>query len=103
MNAVVTKAGNVVERQYQGMSFKFREDGYFNMTHAAKQFGKQLQHFWGASGTEEYKEALAYAISNTSESDEFNTEIVETQVGGHFYVYYKGVTKCLKQFKPYKP
>lgn len=87
MNAVVTKASNVVERQYQGMSFKFREDGYFNMTHAAKQFGKQLQHFWNSVETEDYKTALSNAISSTSNSDDL--ELVEV-IPGNRYVENRG-------------
>lgn len=32
----------------------FREDGYFNMTKAAKHFGKHLHHFWAMSDAREY-------------------------------------------------
>lgn len=41
------------------MTFVFRDDGYFNMTKAAKAFGKQLQHFWNAEETRGYVVALA--------------------------------------------
>lgn len=54
---------------------------FVDMTHAASQFGKRLQNFWDAAGTEEYKEALAYAISNSLNSSEFTQELVETQRG----------------------
>lgn len=85
---IAAKAQNVVtERQYNGMSFKFREDGYFNMTHAAKQFGKQLQHFWNASETEAYKDALALAVSSTSKLDDL--KIVEV-IHGNRYIADRG-------------
>lgn len=54
--------GGVVERDYNGMSFKFREDGYFNMTHAAKHFDKRLDKFWTAHDTIAYKQALMEAM-----------------------------------------
>jgi hypothetical protein len=66
---IAAKTQNVTEREYNGMSFKFREDGYFNMSHAAKNFGKQLQHFWNSPETISYKGALEAAISTTSDSD----------------------------------
>lgn len=47
----LTKTGeqvfdNIITRNYQGMVFQFREDGYFNMTKAAQAFGKRLQDFF---------------------------------------------------------
>ena len=88
MNAVVNlNTSNVVERQYQGMSFKFREDGYFNMAHAAKQFGKHLPHFWNSPETEDYKEALFNAISSTTDS--VPLELVEV-IPGNRYVENRG-------------
>lgn len=65
----------VVERDYNGMMFKFREDGYFNMTHAAKQFGKDLSNFNRMADTVDYIAALGNSVIST----ELN--IVETQVG----------------------
>ncbi|ASJ23630.1 KilA-N domain-containing protein [Laribacter hongkongensis] len=50
--------GNLITKEYQGMSFVFREDGYFNMTKAAQAFGKQLQHFWNSPDTTEYVRVL---------------------------------------------
>lgn len=41
----------------------FREDGYINMTKAAKHFGKRLQHFWDNEGTHEYVQCLAEALN----------------------------------------
>lgn len=49
----------VVERDYNGMSFKFREDGYFNVTHAAKHFGKEVKDFNRLPSTLEYIAALS--------------------------------------------
>lgn len=42
-----------------GLPIVFREDGYINMTKAAKQFNKKLSNFWRAPDTEEYIEVLA--------------------------------------------
>jgi len=40
------------------MAFQFREDGYFNMTKAAKHFGKDVRKFWINAETQEYLDAL---------------------------------------------
>ena len=48
----------VITRDYQGMSFQFREDGFFNMTNAAKHFGKQLNNFWKSPDAAEYVRIL---------------------------------------------
>lgn len=78
-NAALTvqenKSINVVERDYNGMMFKFREDGYFNMTHAAKQFGKDLSNFNRMVDTADYIAALGNSVEIT------DLNIVETQVG----------------------
>ena len=67
--AVAVQSKNVViEKSFNGMNFKFREDGYFNMTHAAKNFGKHLPHFWNSPATIEYKNALSNALSTTTDS-----------------------------------
>lgn len=57
------------------MSFKFREDGYFNMTHAAKQFGKEVKAFNRLPSTVEYLDALSKRV-NISHLD-----LVESQAG----------------------
>ena len=49
----------VVVRDYNGMRFKFREDGYFNVTHAAKHFGKEVKDFNRLPSTLEYIAALS--------------------------------------------
>lgn len=57
------------------MSFKFLEDGYFNMTHAAKAFGKEMKSFNRLPSTIEYMEALSKGV-NISPLD-----LVESQAG----------------------
>lgn len=73
------KTTNVIERDYNGMMFKFREDGYFNMTHAAKQFGKDTREFFKNASTIEYTEALGGAILNDGISPQL--ELVESKAG----------------------
>lgn len=48
---------------YNNQPFVFREDGYINMTKAAKAFGKQLNNFWKSPETREYVEVLS-EVSN---------------------------------------
>lgn len=60
---VVKQITNVVERDYNGMMFKFREDGYFNMTHAAKQFGKHIDDFFRLDGSKTYMIELAKILA----------------------------------------
>lgn len=69
----------VVERDYNGMSFKFRDDGYFNMTHAAKHFGKQVNNFWIHSETKGYMDELNAALSKTLGANEL--ELVQSKAG----------------------
>lgn len=65
--AVAVQSKNVVvEKSYNGMNFKFREDGYFNMTHACKHFGKDLQVFMRRADTVEYIEELSSLVSDTN-------------------------------------
>ena len=56
---------NLIQREFQGQMFSFREDGYFNMTEAAKQFGKDLQVFIRRDDTTEYMTALSKTVSDT--------------------------------------
>jgi len=60
----------LITREYNGNVFHFREDGYFNMTKAAKVFGKEAKHFWGLPSTVEYLEALQETVGK---SDLFET------------------------------
>lgn len=51
--------GQLITKEYQGMSFTFRADGYFNMTKAAQTFGKRLDNFFANDETCEYLDALS--------------------------------------------
>lgn len=53
---------NLITREYQGQMFTFREDGYFNMTAAARNFGKRIDNFFANSETVDYMEALKNLI-----------------------------------------
>ena len=59
--AAVACSQAVITRDYQGMTFQFREDGYFNMTNAAKHFGKDVREFFKNDSTLAYVEALENA------------------------------------------
>jgi hypothetical protein len=48
----------VMAHDYSGQMYHFREDGFFNMTKAAKSFGKRLDHFFENQKTTEYIAAL---------------------------------------------
>jgi len=48
----------LIIREYNGNVFHFREDGYFNMTKAAKAFGKEAKEFLRLPTTVEYVAAL---------------------------------------------
>ncbi|WAE63601.1 KilA-N domain-containing protein [Stutzerimonas sp. R40042] len=48
----------LITREYQGQSFVFRDDGYFNMTKAAQAYGKETKEFLRLPSTIEYIEAL---------------------------------------------
>ncbi len=56
----------LINREYQGQTFTFREDGYFNMTKAAKAFGKRIDKFWGNDETAEYCEELGALLNSNS-------------------------------------
>lgn len=55
----------LITRDYNGHTFVFRDDGYFNMTRAAKHFGKDLQVFMRREDIIEYLEALALVVPHT--------------------------------------
>lgn len=48
----------LITREHNGHSFTFREDGWFNMTKAAKAFGKDIKNFFDNKSTTEYMDAL---------------------------------------------
>ena len=45
------------------MTFVFREDGYFNMTKAAKHFGKRVDNFFANDETIEYVAELERLVT----------------------------------------
>lgn len=68
MKQVIAKAQNVmVEREFNGMTFKFREDGYFNAGQAAKHFRKDLENFKRLPSTKAYITALQDSLVITTD------------------------------------
>ena len=65
---------DVITRDYQGMTFQFREGGYFNMTVAAQTYGKQLNNFWLSPATKEYMDALQETLDS-------NVSLIEAKRG----------------------
>lgn len=57
-NAIITKTYN------ESTVLQFREDGWFNMTKAAKAFDKRLQNFMDNAETKEYMAVLTHSISS---------------------------------------
>lgn len=53
---------SLITRDYNGLSFTFREDGWFNMTAAAQAFGRRLDNFWILPTTAEYLGALRESL-----------------------------------------
>ncbi|WP_298187588.1 KilA-N domain-containing protein [uncultured Pseudomonas sp.] len=56
---------NIITRDYNGQTFSFREDGYFNMTKAAKVYGKDLSNFMRSPDTVDYVDALSQTVKST--------------------------------------
>ncbi len=50
---------NLITKQFNNVPFVFREDGWFNMTRAAKHYGKTLENFMRAPSTVDYIDALS--------------------------------------------
>lgn len=70
----------LLEREYNGFKFMFRQDAYFNMTKAAQYFGKRLDNFLLSEDTKEYISALEQAlISNPCNSG--TRKVVEVKRG----------------------
>lgn len=59
-----------------GFSFHFREDGYFNMTKAAKVWGKRLDNWLRLNETQGYLEALEALIPQNR-----GTSLIQVQRG----------------------
>ncbi len=52
-----------ITHDFNGLPIVFREDGYINMTKAAKHFKKKLSNFWDSPQTMEYMKALTQYLS----------------------------------------
>lgn len=52
----------LITKQFNGTPFVFREDGWFNMTKAAKHFGKRLDNWLRSVDTQEYMLALTHSL-----------------------------------------
>jgi phage antirepressor YoqD-like protein len=55
----------IVTREFEGKAFQFRDDGYFNMTKAARAFDRQAHEFLRLPSTDEYLSALSETYSHT--------------------------------------
>ena len=63
---MTTTALTTLTKSHNGIVFTFRSDGWFNMTKAAKTYGKDLQSFMRMDDTASYVEALkANSVSET--------------------------------------
>ena len=75
-NNLITQSGTLT-KDFNGNSYTFREDGYFNMTKAAQKFGKRLDSFMKSPDTQEYISALEKTLSH----DSCDKKVVEVQRG----------------------
>lgn len=53
-----TNALTLRAREYDGLAFSFRRDGWLNMTKAAQHFCMDVKGFFSNNSTREYVEAL---------------------------------------------
>ncbi|OQS44840.1 hypothetical protein B0T39_00915 [Chromobacterium haemolyticum] len=73
---------HVLAKSFNGTAFEFREDGYFNMTKAAKAYGKQLDEFWRYEKVQAYVTALGKALGfNSREFTGFKKDLTEAKKG----------------------
>lgn len=73
----------LIEKEYGGFVFMFREDGYFNMTRAAQHFGKRLDHFLKTDQTSEYIAELEQALSNDTPKKSNHLKVMMAKRGYH--------------------
>ncbi len=72
----------LITKEYQGMPFVFREDGYFNMTKAAAHFKKDLSNFWKSPDIRDYCFEVSKHLGIKSvDSTELSYGLVETRRG----------------------
>lgn len=55
----------LLTKQWHDKTLTYREDGYFNMTMAAKAFGKDLSNFMRSPETKDYIAALSSTVKST--------------------------------------
>ena len=65
----------LITRDYNNMAFTFRDDGFFNMTKAAKHFGKDARKFFITQDTKEYLAALSPNVPKKVQLVETNTRL----------------------------
>jgi hypothetical protein len=81
MTALINARQGVLTKTYapagtlNGHTLTFREDGWFNMTKAAKAFGKPLGNFWVAKDTRAYLEEVTRLEAPSLKSSEAPTPL----------------------------
>ena len=74
----------LITKHYKGTPFLFRQDGYFNMTQAAKAFGKRMDSFWRADGVRMYCYELSQAVgANDTDSCDLSYGLTEAKRGNN--------------------
>ena len=66
----------VIEKEFNGAVYKFREDGYFNMTHAAKVYGKDTQAFFRNDSTKQYIDEISKVLGDVKSTPLQLVEII---------------------------
>ncbi|GEM_PF-786299 len=74
----MTTSTALITREWNDKTFLFREDGYFNMTKAAKAFGKDVYEYLRLPSTVEYLDALTGKIPDK--------EFIKTQRGSGLHM-----------------
>jgi hypothetical protein len=70
-----------ITRDFNGTPFVFREDGWFNMTKAAKAYGKALGNFWVAKDTRAYLEEVTRLEAASLKSSDAPTTLFVANKG----------------------
>jgi hypothetical protein len=55
----------LITKSFNNVPFIFRDDGWFNMTKAAKAFGKETKEFLRLPSTVEYVDALKSVVGKS--------------------------------------
>lgn len=63
--SIAVRKPELITKDWEGKTFTFRGDGYFNMTLAAKAFGKLLPNFRRSPETIDYCHELSKAVNST--------------------------------------